>query len=198
MTSEYGVTYFTAKKRFDNLIKDLSKEYEAYKKLLENDAFFKKIYTYLQTGAIAKLFFKITPAEWVEQQKAHALEFKISDLSYNYHYYKTKTHSIYYDLKFVEKRSRRVLTLEIDIEDWETAEIDTKKTNAAMYVNAVHAYDALYLRNIIRLAAVDNVALATIHDGFAIDLQSVGWLLGAANYAFWDAEVDVYSNTIVL
>lgn len=45
--------------------------------------------------------------------------------------------------------------------------INQLKTKAALRVNAIHALDALYLRNIAQACQLHGLPLAAIHDGFA-------------------------------
>ncbi len=200
MTSEYGVTYYTAKKRYLTLVEELSTLNDNYK-ILTDQKLLKLIYNYLHTDAISELFYKTTQAEWWDKtQKEVNKLVKLPDLCYEHTYYKLKTHTVYFDKPDTETRSRSTITFYLSV--WELnnqdLEIDTKKTNTAAYVNLVHAYDALYLRNIARECSKHNVPLATIHDGFATPYIYTNWLLQVANYCFWDNHVKVYSHTILL
>lgn len=200
MTSEYGVTYYTARKRYFTLVEELTKNNSGFE-ILTNQTLLKLIYDYLQTDAIGALFYKTTQDSWwtaTSAKNISKVEFK--DLNYEHPYYKLKTHTLYYDKQNTETRSRTTLTLYLNIwelpeEEWE---LDVKKTNTAAYVNYVHAWDAYYLRNIARECLNHTVPLATIHDGFAVPYIYVNWLIQVANYSFWDEHTRLYSHTILL
>mgnify|MGYP002138688954 CR=1 FL=1 len=78
-----------------------------------------------------------------------------------------------------EKRSRHVINIQFYyayntqlykklLNQKKVKEVNKHKTKAAVYVNAIHAIDAYYLRLISRDCKQCNIPLATIHDGFAV------------------------------
>lgn len=85
----------------------------------------------------------------------------------------------------------------------DTTPIDLEKTRAALYVNAIHANDALYLRNIVHYCNLRRVPIITVHDGFFVPFYNETTLISIANIAFLDGcesqpGININSTTILV
>lgn len=167
MTCEYGVSYPTAANRFTQLIERLHKTDERYA-LLRDKVIFKKIFTLLNKGLAASLFYNSTQSDWFETLSNNCKIFP--DLIFDPIYYSPRYHFIYFEVGTATARKRAVIKTIVPC--WETAIekrlINNRKTQQAAYVNYVHAYDAAYLRALLRAAAAASIELAAIHDGFGV------------------------------
>lgn len=198
MTCEYQVSYQTAYKSYTHCIAELALKNPTYNNLLNNN-FFKDIFKLLKTGLVASLFFQQTPARWF-QRGNNQMESSV-DIRLDTTYYKNAYTTLYYDKGTEQKRERA--TSKTLLPSWENQAgliHDTRKIKQAAYVNFIHAYDAVYLRAICRLAADANIELAAIHDGFGVAYYNSKWLISAANEAFWPAShvTHSFSHTILI
>lgn len=196
MTCEYQVSYQTAYNRYIHLIETHTAKDEKYR-ILNDQTIFKAIYTSLGSGLVAELFYTETQDEWLNKLGNTTIKFQ--DISFDHNYYVIDYKSLYYDLDAGEKRHRAVL--KTIVPHWEssdaTSSINKQKTKQAAYVNFVHAYDAEYLRALLRAARETSIEMAAIHDGFGVAYYNSKWLIGAANDVFWTCPSGVTSLTIL-
>lgn len=95
----------------------------------------------------------------------------LPDLTLPTKYYTIANHRLYYEIG--DEFTRKRLSISTIRPLWEVGEktqktIDKGKTQQAAYVNQVHAYDALFLRDILRASIKARVDIAAIHDGFGV------------------------------
>lgn len=198
MTCEYQVSYQTARNKYLESVAALVAADVKYE-CLQDAELFKKIFSLLKAGIVAKLFYVHTQEFWYHDQVLQKLSF--GDLSFDATYYLAIYRPLYFDIKNGAKRKRAVLKSIVPVCEEENNErviINTRKTHQAAYVNFVHAYDAAYLRSLLRLAKSSSVEMAAIHDGFAVAYYNSKWLIGAANTAFWPLAASTTSLTIII
>lgn len=198
MTCEYQVSWQTARRHFTYLVNTLTKENIKNNSLL-NPELFKQLFYLLKGGLVTELFFQKTKRDWYKETSQLPLE--LDDLTFTNIYYKPNYAILYFDKKNTNRRER--FTMKALIPSWEAGEkkqIDTRKMHQATYVNCLHAYDALYLRAICRLAKSHRIELAAVHDGFGVAYYHSRWLVKAANEVFWlkkTTEIN-FSSTIII
>lgn len=198
MTTEYGVSFFTAKSEFAQTLSGLELTDEEYSTIADKK-YFKSIFEVLADETLDLYFYRTTKGSWVDQQlEKPANTFELEDIKIPTDYYHKNTHTIYYEdksskdrrirhtlaVKFVVQINYQVYLRELGKQDTAT-QIDKRKTKAAIYVNAIHACDAAYLREIALACKQKNIPLATIHDGFAVPYTHGSWILSAAAGCFF-------------
>lgn len=167
MTIEYGVTKKTAYREYCATFSSQLAIPEDERKLLQKEEIFLLIFNFFKEGLVAQELFFHTSAEWTAiVLKKPVSEFKLPDLTMCNFYYFKDLHIMYYENTndtSCDKRIRHSLSLNYNIHSaLETYLVklarknrkncySTQKTKTAAYVNAIHALDASYLRNIIKL-----------------------------------------------
>ena len=183
MTCEYGVTILTARREFLQIVNALIKTQPEYSIFLK-EIYLNDLYSVLREGGPAQLFYRDSKSSWITLALAHSgARLQLPDITIPLTYYHRVTHTLYYDHTAPgQKRSRTTITVHFNIGRNQDLYqkilaqkrfknykyLDNRKARAAAYVNAVHALDAVYLREIAYSCRTNHVSLATIHDGFVI------------------------------
>ena len=200
MTVEYGVTLSTARFELKSIIKPLCVKNNTYKRLLE-DAYINDLYTTLKSGVLDQHFYLMKKSQWVELfMKSASTTFSLADIDIPVSYYQNIPTILYVEKNSQGgKRSRSTLSVPFPIPenlDLYQKLLNTKrfknlkflnkrKANTSLYVNAVHALDALYLREIGNECEVAGIPLAAVHDGFAVPITHGSWIISACNCCFF-------------
>lgn len=108
MTSEYGVTRRTAWNRYQAILHKLIKTNNLYTPLLDKN-FFDELYNILDRGLVAKLFFKKTQKQWLNDANCEQDVLILADLTLYHRYIYSITRAVYYD-KEGEPRTRAVVS----------------------------------------------------------------------------------------
>lgn len=198
MTTEYHVSFYTAEQYFRDAIYAQIQQDHRYK-ILDNRTLILDIFQLLNKDLISSLFFQQTGKQWFEENKSNALE--LGDLTMTHNYYEQNLVILYYEKTGKLTKTRQRLTNQALIPIWELEKLPNiaqRKTAQAAYVNAIHAYDAQYLRRITLFAKINRIELAAIHDGFGVAYYNVKWLIGAANSSFSPSTPTISSLTIII
>ena len=196
MTSEYGVSAYTAWIEYQEIIKTLYKNHSCFSFLNDYKRFF-DIYSILKNGSLDTYFYKNNKQEWADNfLKKNIKKLTFMDLDLPIHYYNKINYPIYVEMGLKGgKRSRHVLNVPLSYTNnvalyehtlitLKKPLVDTRKTKTALYVNAIHALDAFYLREITKKCKQNGLPLATIHDGFAVPYPCGSWIVSIANNCF--------------
>lgn len=200
MTSEYGVTLYTARNELQQLVRDFEIRNPAYS-VFRGESYVKSLFNALSSGVLDKYFYLQTKASWIDQVlRANTPAIQLTDIQIPIAYYKPAIHTLYYEHKSASSgRTRSTLSVQFFIHknlntylqhlrlkshELQSA-VDMRKTRSAVYVNAIHALDAAYLRELAAACFEHGVPLATIHDGFAVPYTHSSWILSAANECFF-------------
>lgn len=195
MTIPYGVTQYTAYKRHQTLV------YELYPTntpawLLTHDIF-KQIFEEIKNSACESILYQRTKQNWLENQN-FLIDFQLPDFQMSNLYFYASIKSINLELpgSTTTDRKRHQLALYLNystnadayltklrVDNYQAA-IDQRSTMAGLYVNQIHAYDAYYMRNLVLQAALRQVPIVAVHDGFAIPPYAISWLISTANTVF--------------
>ena len=185
MTAEYGVTRYTAYKEFQQTLNEnlVDSEVRGY---LTTPAIFDQIYNYLTDGTTDLIFYKQSKVSWVNHflEKNHDT-FALNDIKIPALYYQKTVNSLYYTINS-KPRTRVSINTFLQTTDTNCGEIDLQKTKTALYVNAIHALDASYLRSIAYYTGVKNIPIITIHDGFCVPFFTETTLKSIANVMFFE------------
>ena len=192
MTVGYGVTYYTAYHRHKRIAAELFSDPEVFKWITGKEVF-KEIYKALTDGQIDELLYLDTKRDWICKQKIDET-FNLPDIKLPQYYLVASVKLTNLELNPIgEKRQHHQVSVHLDyncdpefyIKNIKDEQFyDKEKTERALYVNAVHALDAYYMRNIIREAIERGCQIIAVHDGFAIPPHQRKWLISIANMVF--------------
>lgn len=165
---------------------------------------FKVVFNFLKSSELDKIFYVSSKVDWTKNflEKKHE-SFSLNDISIPVKYYKKTTKILSYRVPNVKTRERLTTSTTITKFDGPDLIINWEKTKSALYVNSIHALDALYLRYIVHYCSTKNIPIITIHDGFFIPFYNETTLISIANTAFLDGCEDqpgikIKSTTILI
>lgn len=195
MTIGYGVTLFTAYNRHKSVAVTTIEDSETLKWITDKDTF-AQIYQTLAEGRIDELFYSETRSDWVSKQILTET-FNLPDIKIPQVYLRPSVKLTNLELNPLDgQRRHHQVSLFLDyncdpelyIKNMKATNleevIDKEKTKRALYVNAVHALDAYYMRNLIYETRIRHQQIIAIHDGFAISPHQGNWLISTANLVF--------------
>lgn len=224
MTVEYGVSRYTASEEFRHTVDELSTLNPDYN-VLKDPKYFDALFKAMQGGGLDLFFYQTTKKAWSKKILDSRVDKMIlDDITIPIPYYYNLAQQIYFEHPNSPVRKRSVLSVQFSVIDnfasyqklcrgnkkTSATYEDVKKSAAAVYVNAIHALDAAYLRRIISSCWHKNIAIATIHDGFAIPYDHSLWLISTANTNFFPVRTSnltdptlnccfkITSNTIIV
>jgi len=198
MTREYGVTSYTATREFIGEVRQWLKKDPNYLFFADTEVF-EEIFKTLGADSFDKIFYHISKDEWLKRALGQNCTYmELEDIKIHTTYYSTKSSYLSVEVgKQAGKRARHVVSVN---SYWEFREgkqgpekgvsktnytVNQLKTKAALRVNAIHALDALYLRNIAQACQLHGLPLAAIHDGFATPYTHGSWIISTANACFF-------------
>ena len=136
-------------------------------------------------GSTDLIFYKQRKNDWVSEYLTNKTdEFALNDITVYSNYYEKNTVSLYFTMN-KEPRVRVSVNTFLQANHG-VNKIDAIKTTAALYVNAVHALDASYLRSIAFYTRSKNIPIITIHDGFCVPFFTETTLRSIANCMFFE------------
>lgn len=210
MTIGYGVTFYTAYKRHKIVASELVSSEDDYNWITDQGVF-KQIFQLLATSECDNEFYILTKDNWTNKQNLLDY-FQLPDLKFTPLYLKPSIklknlelppvnntrvhHQISFILNYEDDQQLYLAQLKIDDV---TKAVDKQKTIRAVYVNAVHALDAYYMRSILEQITKRKSLIISVHDGFAIPPTQVSWLISSANMVFNKPQPPfAYSNSILI
>lgn len=193
MTIGYGVTYLTAFKRHKKLVIELIHDKDKQEWFLQNEIF-KEIFLLLSTSTCENKFYLISRLDWIKNQNIYE-SLILPDLTIPNIYFKHSIKLVNIELGYTNlgKRIHHQLSIFLNYNDNNEFYkknlkskniLDNPQIKRSIYVNTIHAYDAYYMRNIVRAATKKNIQIIAVHDGFAISTHNTQWLLSSANLLF--------------
>lgn len=183
MTSEYGVGYSTAKFEFIQALKTTLTD-ERLVEFFKTPEVFSILYSCLRGGTSDLVFYQNTKNQWIENiLKDPQQVFALTDITIPTPYYKLIEKPLYYTVS-ATPRVRTSITTKLQYSRQFPTEVNKKKTQMAVYVNAVHALDASYLRSIVFYSGERQIPIVTIHDGFCVPFYAETALRSIANTCF--------------
>ena len=196
MTINYGIGQKTALKNFIELINNLDDNYFNDDKVENNKIVnglidnFIILFNILKRGIIEDKFY-YNNIDGVKNKLIKMNEINLPDIKMYIPYYTTTQEQIEVVLYDDEISTGNKIKLRYTLGNQKVKRIgvgsseiviDDRKTNVALFVNLIHMLDAYYLRRIVtKLHKNHNIDIFTIHDGFAIEYESVDLLVLIAN-----------------
>lgn len=185
MTSEYGVTHYTAYREFLQTLSEQVVDADI-KEIFSKPEVFDYIYKFFTQGSTDKIFYRISKNTWISKcLSSQERVFKLNDIKIPTNYYNKTPTSLYFTISN-QPRVRVSVNTFIQPTELSKREINVTKTKAALYVNAVHALDASYLRSIAYYTKLKGIPIITIHDGFCVPFFCETTLRSIANGMFFE------------
>lgn len=186
MTTEYGVTYYTAWREFLQTIHEQNLSNEVRKNFI-NLGVFKILFEVLREDHIDMVFYLSNKQAWLKNfLRDNQTYFELSDIQIPIDYYKQTYRSLYYRNTQAPGRARLTALVPINCAYETKNEINYPKIQSATYVNAVHSIDASYLRSIVSACKQKKLPIITIHDGFCVPYHRETALRSIANVCFFE------------
>ena len=139
------------------------------------------IYSFLKNDSVGReLLYKKSKHDFLKKLALNDF-FILNDIKIPIKYFRLKSE----DLKY--RSSGKVTTISFNSID--ESYYDDVKTNSSMFVNCVHALDAIYLRRIITLCHTYGIEIGPIHDGYCVAFFHCDMLVAIAKDSFIINEV---------